>query len=169
MTAIEESSKADAQPDEPQPPPSPVHGTSLGMGHGQVPEAQRSGEVDHVSDMPPSRAPPPSSTQQAGESILQKKGQPIPRAPDPPASNDGAGSPMETSALKPADLDDMIQRLLDAAYTGKVTKTVSLKNAEIFAVCSAVREVFLNQPALLELAPPVKIVGDIHEIGRAHV
>jgi serine/threonine-protein phosphatase PP1 catalytic subunit len=69
---------------------------------------------------------------------------------------------METSALKPADLDDMIQRLLDAAYTGKVTKTVSLKNAEIFSICSAVREVFLTQPSLLELAPPVKIVGDIH-------
>jgi serine/threonine-protein phosphatase PP1 catalytic subunit len=162
MAAIEAAAKEDAQP-EMQPPPSPVHGSSLGTGHDQVDRAQRTGEVDHVSDAPPSCIPPPSSSrQQPGESILQTKGEPIPRVPDPPAVNDGAGSPMETSALKPADLDDMIQRLLDAAYTGKVTKTVSLKNAEIFAICSAVREVFLTQPSLLELAAPVKIVGDIH-------
>lgn len=161
LAAIETAAKTDAMPDNPQPPPSPVHG-AVGHGHEHVDRAQKTGEVDHVSDAPPSGVPPPSSTQQPGESILQKKGQPIPRVPEPPAAHDGAGSPMETSALKPADLDDMIQRLLDAAYTGKVTKTVCLKNAEIFAICSAAREVFLNQPALLELAPPVKIVGDVH-------
>jgi serine/threonine-protein phosphatase PP1 catalytic subunit len=162
MSAIDQAAKTDAQPDAPQPPPSPVQGASVGTGHEHVDRAQRTGEVDHVSDAPPSGVPPTSTTAQPGESILTKKGQPIPRNPEPPAANDGAGSPMETSALKPADLDDMIQRLLDAAYAGKITKTVCLKNAEIFAICSAAREVFLNQPALLELAPPVKIVGDIH-------
>lgn len=162
QAGIEAAAKEDAIPEAPQAPPSPVHGPSLGTGHDNVDRAQRTGEVDHVSDVPPSGVPPPSSTQQPGESILQKKGQPIPRVPEPPSNNDGAGSPMETSALKPTDLDDMIQRLLDAAYTGKVTKTVCLKNAEIFAICSAAREVFLNQPSLLELAPPVKIVGDVH-------
>ncbi|KAK5239293.1 serine/threonine protein phosphatase Pzh1, partial [Exophiala xenobiotica] len=60
------------------------------------------------------------------------------------------------------DLDDMISRLLDAGYTTKVTKAVCLKNAEITAICAAVREVLLSQPALLELNAPVKIVGDIH-------
>ncbi|KAF2007530.1 serine/threonine-protein phosphatase PP-Z [Amniculicola lignicola CBS 123094] len=159
--AIEASAKSDALPDSPQPPPSPVHG-ALGANHDGIGKAQRTGEVDHVSDAPPSGLPPPSSLQQPGESILQRKDQPIPRVPEPPATTDGAASPMETSALKPADLDDMIQRLLDAAYTGKVTKTVCLKNAEIFAICSRAREVFLSQPALLELAAPVKIVGDVH-------
>lgn len=134
----------------------------MGTGHEAVGKAQQTGEVDRVSEVPPSGVPPPSASAQPGESILQKKGQPIPRLPEPPAANDGAGSPMEISALKAIDLDDMIQRLLDAAYAGKVTKTVCLKNAEIFAICSAAREVFLSQPALLELAPPVKIVGDIH-------
>jgi len=149
-------------PDEEEPPPSPVHGTTMGTGHEGVSKAQETGEVDHVSDVPPTGAAQPLASAQPGESILQKKGQPIPRVPEPPAANDGAGSPMETSALKSSDLDDMIQRLLDAAYAGKVTKTVSLKNAEIFAICSAAREVFLSQPALLELSAPVKIVGDIH-------
>lgn len=154
--------KLDSPSDEPEPPPSPVHGATLGTGHEGVSKAQRTGEVDHVSDVPPTGVPPPLASAQPGESILQKKGQPIPRLPEPPAPTDGSGSPMEISALKTMDLDDMIQRLLDAAYAGKVTKTVSLKNAEIFAICSAAREVFLSQPALLELSPPVKIVGDIH-------
>jgi serine/threonine-protein phosphatase PP1 catalytic subunit len=161
LSAIDLAAKTDASPENLQPPPSPVHGP-LGTGHASVSKAQQSGEVDHVSDQPPSGVRQPSSTQQPGESILQKKDQPIPRLPDAPSTIDGSGSPMEISALKTMDLDDMIQRLLDAAYTGKVTKTVCLKNAEIFAICSAAREVFLSQPALLELSPPVKIVGDIH-------
>lgn len=160
---VETAVQVEQQPDEPQPPPSPVHGATVGTGqHDAVEKAQQTGEVDRVSEVPPSGVPPPSASAQPGESILQKKGQPIPRLPEPPAANDGAGSPMEISALKAIDLDDMIQRLLDAAYAGKVTKTVCLKNAEIFAICSAAREVLLSQPALLELAPPVKIVGDIH-------
>jgi hypothetical protein len=56
----------------------------------------------------------------------------------------------------------MIGRLLEAGYSGKVTKSPPLKNAEIHAVCMAAREVFLSQPTLIELSPPVKIVGDVH-------
>ncbi|ODN84693.1 serine/threonine-protein phosphatase PP-Z1 [Cryptococcus amylolentus CBS 6039] len=60
------------------------------------------------------------------------------------------------------DVDNMIQRLLEAGYSGKVTKSPPLKNAEIMSVCAAAREVFLSQPTLIELSPPVKIVGDVH-------
>jgi serine/threonine-protein phosphatase PP1 catalytic subunit len=161
-TAIETASKTDALSESPQPPPSPVHGP-LGKGHDSVDNAQRTGEVDQVSDAPPSGMPLPLSTAQPGTPILTRNGEPIPRIEKTPSANDGAGSsPVEISALKSIDLDDMIQRLLDAAYTGKVTKTVCLKNAEIVAVCTAAREVFLGQPSLLELNAPVKIVGDIH-------
>lgn len=156
------AARANALSESPQPPPSPIQSASLGHGHDSVDRAQRTGEVDNVSDAPPSGVPMPSSAQQPKESILQKRDQPIPRVPETPAPTDGSGSPMEISALKAIDLDDMIQRLLDAAYAGKVTKTVCLKNAEIFAICQAAREVFLSQPALLELSPPVKIVGDVH-------
>src|SRR5690606_4218319 len=78
------------------------------------------------------------------------------------ASTGTSPGAMGMSALKSIDLDDMISRLLDAGYAGKVTKSVCLKNAEIIAVCQAAREVFLSQPALIELAAPVKIVGDVH-------
>ena len=42
------------------------------------------------------------------------------------------------------------------------TKGVCLRNAEINSICSRVREIFLDQPPLIELDAPVKIVGDIH-------
>jgi serine/threonine-protein phosphatase PP1 catalytic subunit len=142
-----------------QPPPSPTtQSHTIRSTHDDLEEKRKTGEVDHVSDAPPSGLHPPASTQPK-EPILIKRDIPIPRQPnDNPQSADG----METSALKPSDLDDMITRLLDAAYAGKVTKTVCLRNAEIQAVCHASREVFLSQPALLELSPPVKIVGDVH-------
>jgi serine/threonine-protein phosphatase PP1 catalytic subunit len=64
--------------------------------------------------------------------------------------------------IRQFDVDDMIQRLLDVGYTGKVSKSLCLKNTEIATICQAAREVFLSQPTLIELSPPVKIVGDVH-------
>ncbi|GAA5973518.1 hypothetical protein JCM8115_006503 [Rhodotorula mucilaginosa] len=74
----------------------------------------------------------------------------------------GAGATAAGGRQQTFDIDDMISRLLDAGYSGKVTKSVCLKNAEITAICQAAREVFLSQPTLIELSPPVKIVGDVH-------
>lgn len=163
----------------PRPPPSPTLSASVGKGHKAVGKAQQQGEVDHVSDAPPSGdRPQPVHSQQPKESILVKKNVVNPRsskAPKAPASpylsaaDDGeiviSSSPrlgLGPSTIKTLDLDEMINRLLDAAYSAKVTKAVCLKNAEIIAICTAVREVFLSQPALIELSSPVKIVGDIH-------
>ncbi|KAF2402752.1 Metallo-dependent phosphatase [Trichodelitschia bisporula] len=148
-------------PDVPQPPPSPSQSTSLGHGHSAVGRAQRSGEVDNVSERPPSGMPPHLQNAQPKESILMKRDSPAPRFVREQSTTE-SGSPVELAALKTIDLDDMITRLLDAAYAGKVTKTVVLKNAEIHAICRAAQEVFLSQPSLLELSPPVKIVGDVH-------
>ncbi|ORX96578.1 Metallo-dependent phosphatase [Basidiobolus meristosporus CBS 931.73] len=69
---------------------------------------------------------------------------------------------MGSDKLKALNIDDIILRLLEAGYSGKVTKTPCLKNTEIVAVCEAAREVFLSQPSLVELSPPIKIAGDIH-------
>ncbi|CAI4049276.1 hypothetical protein SUVZ_13G1210 [Saccharomyces uvarum] len=63
---------------------------------------------------------------------------------------------------KPIDIDETIQKLLDAGYAAKRTKNVCLKNNEILQICIKAREIFLSQPSLLELSPPVKIVGDVH-------
>jgi hypothetical protein len=72
-----------------------------------------------------------------------------------------AGIPMG-SKLRSFDVDDFIQRLLDVGYAGKVSKSLCLKNPEIIAICQAAREILLSQPTLIELSPPVKIVGDVH-------
>ena len=150
-------------------PPSPTLSASVGRGHESVSKAQQQGEVDHVSDAPPTGALHSSPAQQPKESILVKRENTInPRAPPTPTfqahdSGDLAGSPgIGIGSLKSMDLDDMITRLLDAGYSAKVTKAVCLKNAEITAICTAVRELLLSQPALVELSAPVKIVGDVH-------
>ncbi|KAI8887032.1 Metallo-dependent phosphatase [Backusella circina FSU 941] len=59
-------------------------------------------------------------------------------------------------------IDDYIKRLLDAGYASKVPKQLCLKNSEVNAICRAAMDIFLSQPSLLELSPPVKIVGDTH-------
>ena len=153
-------------------PPSPTQSKTVGRGHKSLDRAQRSGEVGAVSDEPAYQAHHHSHTQKPGDPILIKRENQInPRAPDSKASlrarvvelsSSSPGRGMSLDDPTDIDLDDMITRLLDAGYSTKVTKAVCLKNAEITAVCTAVREVLLSQPALLELSAPVKIVGDIH-------
>lgn len=159
-------SEANSRAGSPEPPPSPSMSTSLKRGHKDTNAMQASGEVDHVSDAPPTTGPPPAgATPVVGESILVKRENQLNPILDfilnPPPETSGSPG-MGMGALKSIDLDDMITRLLDAGYSTKVTKTVCLKNAEITAICGAARELFLSQPALLELNAPVKIVGDVH-------
>ncbi|KAK2811609.1 hypothetical protein FQN50_001951 [Emmonsiellopsis sp. PD_5] len=151
--------------DAPDPPPSPSQSASLGRGHKSLTSAQQSGEVDHVSDAPPSRPATSTLYTKPGEPILIKRDNtinPVLQEISPDQSGTNGSPGMGIGALKSIDLDDMITRLLDAGYAAKVTKAVCLKNAEIVAVCTAAREVLLSQPALLELSAPVKIVGDVH-------
>ncbi|KAL2262352.1 hypothetical protein VTK26DRAFT_1577 [Humicola hyalothermophila] len=151
---------------EDQPPPSPIHSSSLKSGRHDVSAAQVSGEVDHVSDRPPTGATNTSlPAQHPGQSILVKRADTVNAvsvAPGPETPKDEGGPGIAMSDIKDIDLDDFIKRLLDAAYAGKVTKSVCLKNAEIMAICHRAKECFLSQPALLELDAPVKIVGDVH-------
>lgn len=143
------------------------------QGHHDVDAAQRSGEVDHVSDQPPSGTTNPHAhLQRAGQSILVKRPNTInpiqddtlsTHGPSPDAiSSSQNASSITLSDIKDSDVDDYIKRLLDAGYAGKSTKGVCLRNAEITSICSRVREIFLEQPPLIELEAPVKIVGDIH-------
>lgn len=173
-----DSAASSASPDSPdegppfddlEPPPSPIQSASKHNGHHDVSAAQKSGEVGLVSDQPPSGAVNPHAhKQEAGKSILVKKPNTInPMSSDPamttaPEEGGPSSLTMGIGEVKQLDLDDYITRLIDAAYAGKVTKGVCLKIAEITAICLQAQEVFLSQPALLELDAPVKIVGDIH-------
>ncbi|CCC71576.1 hypothetical protein NCAS_0H02660 [Naumovozyma castellii] len=79
-----------------------------------------------------------------------------------PNLNDSTTALKKKKNYKPIDIDETIQKLLDAGYAAKRTKNVCLKNYEILQICHLAREMFLSQPSLLELSPPVKIVGDVH-------
>ncbi|KAF2287656.1 hypothetical protein GH714_002145 [Hevea brasiliensis] len=56
-----------------------------------------------------------------------------------------------------AVLDDIIRRLLEVR--GKPGKQVQLSEAEIRQLCVVSREIFVQQPNLLELEAPIKICG----------
>lgn len=118
--------------------------------------------VCRKSNLPPLDIPPASTiltnpNASFGLPTPPSAAESIPLSESGNSVNNGVGT-----KLKLPDVDDMIQRLLDVGYTGKVSKSLCLKNAEITAVCQAARDIFLSQPTLIELSPPVKIVGDVH-------
>ncbi len=59
------------------------------------------------------------------------------------------------------DLDLIIEKLLKVRKT-RPGKQVNLLETEIHYLCSKSRQIFIQQPILLELDAPIKICGDIH-------
>lgn len=132
---------------------------------------------------PPSPPPPepsiPFAVLEPGEPILVKRPH-LPPLIIPSSLPSSARSPPLTKSLelsptaripflgssdkssKVVDIDEIISKLLDAGYSGKIAKSICLRNNEIVYICQTAREVFLSQPTLIELNAPVKIVGDIH-------
>jgi serine/threonine-protein phosphatase PP1 catalytic subunit len=66
-----------------------------------------------------------------------------------------------TASSTEIDIDKIIEKLLDVKDK-KPGKSVNLTENEIRALCIRSRDVFMNQPILLELEAPIKICGDIH-------
>ncbi|KAJ9545654.1 hypothetical protein OSB04_025361 [Centaurea solstitialis] len=60
--------------------------------------------------------------------------------------------------MDPVALDRIIERLIEVR-SNKPGKLVQLSEAEIKQLCVASREIFINQPNLLELEAPIKICG----------
>ncbi|KAF8010858.1 hypothetical protein BT93_J1489 [Corymbia citriodora subsp. variegata] len=65
------------------------------------------------------------------------------------------------AAMDPASLDDIIGRLVEVR-SSRPGRQVQLSEAEIKQLCVASRDIFMQQPNLLELEAPIKICGDIH-------
>lgn len=62
--------------------------------------------------------------------------------------------------MDPAVVDDIITRLLEVR--SRPGKQVQLSESEIRQLCSISKNIFMQQPNLLELEAPIKICGDIH-------
>ena len=59
-----------------------------------------------------------------------------------------------------AAVDDMIERLLEGRHV-RPGKPVQLAEPEIRQLCIRARDIFLEQPNLLELDAPIKICGGV--------
>lgn len=59
------------------------------------------------------------------------------------------------------DVDAILEKLL-AVKNRRPGTNVQLTEAEITYLCTSSREIFINQPNLLDLEAPLQIVGDIH-------
>jgi len=68
---------------------------------------------------------------------------------------------MNSSESINLDIDKVIDKLL-SVRGNKPGKLVNLTEAEIRGLCIKSREIFIQQPILLELEAPLKICGDIH-------
>jgi serine/threonine-protein phosphatase PP1 catalytic subunit len=182
----------------PQPPPTPPHSSPNKRSHPRA-NSNPATPPGTAGDRPQSPTAHHSAALDSFipvhiESILVKPPPPESLSPtaagDPPRSptfspvgvglgtSPGTMSPFSSlaiSALTPAGLDDIIQRLMTTAYSAKVTKHFCLRTHEITSLCQglqhlpfrfsdkiAAREMFMSQPTLIELTPPVKIVGDVH-------
>lgn len=62
------------------------------------------------------------------------------------------------------DLDSIIHRLLEVRGS-RPGKYVELSETEIRHLCTKAREIFMEQPILLELEAPIKVVFRILEYG----
>ena len=62
------------------------------------------------------------------------------------------------TSIDPAVLDDVIRRLTEIRST-RHGKQVQISETGIKQICAAAREIFLQQPNLLELEAPIKICG----------
>lgn len=63
-------------------------------------------------------------------------------------------------APKDLDLDSLLKKMVETR--GKRVKEVPMTEEEIMELIRRAREIFLAQPMLLELEPPLKICGDTH-------
>jgi len=75
-------------------------------------------------------------------------------AAPPEGSGSGSGS-------SPTHIDTIISKLLEVRGS-RPGKQVNLTEVEIRDLCTSARDIFMNQPVLLELEAPLKICGDLH-------
>ncbi|CAE7476549.1 gsp-2 [Symbiodinium natans] len=63
--------------------------------------------------------------------------------------------------MEALDVDRILGQLLEVRHT-RPLKLVQLTEVEISSLCFLSREVFMDQPILLELGCPLKVCGDVH-------
>ncbi|CEP16900.1 hypothetical protein [Parasitella parasitica] len=116
--------------------------------------------IPQTAIAPDYRKPQPEQAQHGGQQDIDQYSE-----YDDDDDDDDSGS-ANLDYGEPVDIKSCIERLLVASQHKHIGKSLCLNLKEVIAICRSARERFLEQPALLELEPGVKIVGDIH--GQYH-
>ena len=69
-----------------------------------------------------------------------------------------AAAASSSSSNEPLNVDSIIAQLLEVRGS-RPGKQVNLRESDIRGLCTSAREIFMNQPVLLELEAPIKICG----------
>lgn len=94
---------------------------------------------------------------------LVKTGASIPNYRDPHRRVFLKRNSHDASSHEGLDIDDAIEKLLKIGETRYYkSRDFPFSAWEIQLICYHAREIFLNQPSLLRLQAPIKVVGDIH-------
>lgn len=64
----------------------------------------------------------------------------------------------QNQKLVEIDVNEIIEKLVKAC-SGKSCKNVNLREEEILYLCVKSRDIFMEQPILLELSAPLKVCG----------
>lgn len=84
------------------------------------------------------------------------------------SSESSESPPVPSKSNFPVDIDGIIEKLVQIGNSKSKLKPrryrdkLPVSNDDIKYILNKSRSIFLDQPALLRLSPPVKIVGDIH-------
>lgn len=99
----------------------------------------------------------------AENNSLVKMGASIPNFRDPKKRVFLKRHSHDVSSNEGLDIDDAIEKLLKIGETRYYkSRDFPFSSWEIQLICYHAREIFLNQPSLLRLQAPIKVVGDIH-------
>ncbi|EJT97871.1 phospho protein phosphatase PPZ [Dacryopinax primogenitus] len=142
--------------------PRPKNGPLKRMPSPGPPTASPPGDSPPDDAQSPPVDPPTNPTILANANPNAPFGASLPPSASPISASFSASSVPASANASTIDIDGLISRLISTAYTGKVSKSLPLKTSEITSICLAARDIFLSQPTLIELSPPVKIVGDVH-------
>lgn len=60
------------------------------------------------------------------------------------------------------DIDSIIEKLIEIGISKSYSSQLVISKKEVTHIINKSKEIFLSQPTLLELASPIKVVGDLH-------
>ncbi|GEQ72008.1 hypothetical protein JCM33374_g5694 [Metschnikowia sp. JCM 33374] len=128
--------------------------------------------LDPIAETSTESTPEPGKTQVKPQAISKSKFLGSSVAKQESISPVSLSPPLLPSAKKTDfDIDGIIERLIaigrnkdqfKSAKSRKQKDKLPLTTSEIKSVLAKSRSIFMDQPTLLKLSPPVKIVGDIH-------